>query len=78
MFKIIYKPKIQITMKNFKKFNVVDLSTEEMFHINGGSFWKVIDFFSRATFIQDTINDFVDGWNSVKCGCQNEKKTMAH
>lgn len=60
-------------MKNLEKLNVVELSEAELIQIDGGGFWKAVDFLIKAIGIHDLVNGFVDGWNSVECGCPVEK-----
>lgn len=60
-------------MENLEKLNVIELSEAELAQIDGGRFWKLVDFFFKALEIQDSINSFVDGWNSVECGCPAKK-----
>lgn len=60
-------------MENLEKFNVTELSKTELVQIDGGSFWKIVDFITKAIGFQELINSFTDGWNSVDCGCPVEK-----
>lgn len=56
-------------MEKFK-----ELSLDESLKISGGvnpkKFWDLAKIVYEALQIQDAINEFVDGWNSVDCGCK--------
>jgi hypothetical protein len=56
-------------MENFK-----ELSFEENLEISGGNrlqnLWKGIKLIYQALEIQDSVNEVVDGWNSVDCDCK--------
>jgi hypothetical protein len=51
-----------------------ELSFEESTEISGGwnfkKIWDGVKFVYEALEIQDAINEFVDGWNSVSCDCK--------
>jgi bacteriocin-like protein len=53
-------------MEKFK-----ELSIEEMQEVNGGislkKVWDAIKMIWTALEIQEGVNEFVDGWNSVDC-----------
>lgn len=52
-----------------------ELSFEEMVEVEGGilnpkKLWDLAKLGYEALQIQDAINQFVDGWNSVDCDCK--------
>lgn len=49
-------------MEKFK-----ELSLEESVNITGGNIWRWAKVVYEALQIQDAVNEFVDGWNSVDC-----------
>jgi len=59
-------------MENLKKMNVVELNEDELVQINGGNFWRWGKLIYDALRIQEAINRFTDGWNSVECGCPSK------
>lgn len=61
-------------MDDLKKFKVTELNEVEMVQISGGSFRKVVKYLWDALRIQQAINDFKEGWDSVECGCPSEKQ----
>jgi hypothetical protein len=56
-------------MEKFK-----ELSVNESLKISGGispsKIWEAIKYIYTALEIQDSVNEFVDGWNSVDCECK--------
>jgi hypothetical protein len=56
-------------MEKFK-----ELSLHESLEISGGinlpKIWEALKTVYTALEIQDAINEFVDGWNSVDCECK--------
>jgi hypothetical protein len=61
-------------MENLKELNCIELCEEELVQISGGMFWKWVSLIYRANIVRTSINEFVDGWNSVECGCAREKE----
>jgi hypothetical protein len=59
-------------MENLEKLNVVELNDDELVQINGGNLWNWFKLIYRAFQVQEFINNFRDGWNSVDCGCPNQ------
>jgi hypothetical protein len=55
--------------------NLRNLNQSELIEIAGGNTlivrWAKVIY--EALQIQDAINDFIDGWNSVECGCEEKK-----
>ncbi|WP_194977050.1 hypothetical protein [Aquiflexum lacus] len=56
-------------MEKFK-----ELTMNESLEISGGisikKIWEAIKYLYTALEIQDSVNEFVDGWNSVDCECK--------
>jgi len=56
-------------MEKFK-----ELTMNESLEISGGfnikKIWEAIKYLYTALEIQDAVNEFVDGWNSVDCECK--------
>ena len=56
-------------MNNFEK-----LTLEESLEISGGNrlkkLWDTAMFVYEALQIQDAVNEYKDGWNSVDCDCK--------
>ena len=59
-------------MENLEKLSVIELNEDELMQTDGGNVWKWGELIWKALQIQEAINNFIDGWNSVECGCPGE------
>lgn len=67
--------KIFLKMKKLKNLGVKELQISETLEIDGGrlpwkKIWDGLQKAAAALEIGDAIDEFVDGWNSVDCGCE--------
>ena len=66
-----------IKMKNLENHGVQELNAMEITEVDGGLLlfpwkkaWDILSKAATALEIGDAIDEFVDGWNSVECGCE--------
>lgn len=62
-------------MKNLENLGVQELKISETIQIDGGrlpwkKIWDGLQKVATALELGDAIDEFVDGWNSVECGCE--------